>query len=316
MGSEGAGQAFLPSHRCPTAGTAAWVWEGEGKEGARWQRLHPGWDSWCSASSKRLLGAFLPLGHLGPQPGSGNCTSGAGGLGGPEGGPAAVRGCCLSPPSIMTQKSRVGDAAWGSVTLGSGHSSGSPRLHPQPPRCLPGKGAPLSPPANGLAPVLEGAGTIVQGTMSPGSLRSLGRWGSPEEALPGRPSAFWKAFLGSLPRPHAVCVQRPMGPCGLAVGVRPWLLGSRRFPVQGKRGWRESGFCPGPSRWQRAGMRGLSWVGPDLPPSALSRVQPCQALCPAGLNLVRRTSGLLRAVLWDRLPLGETQARERRTFSS
>lgn len=203
----------------------------------------------------------LAPGAPGPSARSGNCTSGAGGLGGPEGGPAAVRGCCLSPPSIMTQKSRVGDAAWGSVTLGSGHSSGSPRLHPQPPRCLPGKGAPLSPPANGLAPVLEGAGTIVQGTMSPGSLRSLGRWGSPEEALPGRPSAFWKAFLGSLPRPHAVCVQRPMGPCGLAVGVRPWLLGSRGFPVQGKRGWRESGFCPGPSRWQRAGTRGLSWGG-------------------------------------------------------
>lgn len=83
----------------------------------------------------------LAPGAPGPSARSGNCTSGAGGLGGPEGGPAAVRGCCLSPPSIMTQKSRVGDAAWGSVTLGSGHSSGSPRLHPQLPRCWEGGSA-------------------------------------------------------------------------------------------------------------------------------------------------------------------------------
>lgn len=33
-----------------------------------WQGLHPAWDRSCSASSKRLFVALLPLGRLGPQP--------------------------------------------------------------------------------------------------------------------------------------------------------------------------------------------------------------------------------------------------------
>lgn len=87
-------------------------------------------------AARGYLVRSCPWGTWALSQASGNCTSGAGGLGPPEGGPAAVGGCSLSPPSITTGKSRVGDAAWGSVTLGSGHSSGSPRLHPQPPRCF------------------------------------------------------------------------------------------------------------------------------------------------------------------------------------
>lgn len=87
-------------------------------------------------AARGYLVRSCPWGTWALSQASGNCTSGAGGLGPPEGGPAAVGGCSLSPPSITTRKSRVGDAAWGSVTLGSGHSSRSPRLHPQPPRCF------------------------------------------------------------------------------------------------------------------------------------------------------------------------------------
>lgn len=143
-----------------------------------------------------------PWGTWAPSQVSGNCTPGAGGLGGPAGGPATVRGALPTPPWDRT-KNCVRDTAWGFASLGSDHPFGNRgAAGPGQPRCLPSEGALPDSPANGLALVLEGAGTIVLGTMSPGSLQSLGRWGSPEEALPARPSVFLKAVLGSPHNPH------------------------------------------------------------------------------------------------------------------
>lgn len=153
-------------------------------------------------AARGYLVRCCPWGTWAPSQVSGNCTPGAGGLGGPEGGPAAVRGALPSPFPWVMNKNCVWDTARGFATLGSGHPFGNGAAGPQQPRCLPAEGALPDSSANGLALVLEGAGTIVQGTMSPGSLQSLGRWGSPEEALPARPSVFLKAFLGSPHNPH------------------------------------------------------------------------------------------------------------------
>lgn len=194
MGSEGGWAAVSPrSHRCPTAGIPVCVWEGEGRPG--WRGLHPGRDGSCPASSKRLLRALLPLGLLGPQPGVWKLHTWGQRAWRTRVGAATVRGALPSPFPWVVDKNCVWDTAWGFATLGGGHPFGNRGAGPQQPRCLRVKGALPDSPANGFALVLEGAGTIVQGTMSPGSLQSLGRWGSPEEALPAGPSVV-ESLLG------------------------------------------------------------------------------------------------------------------------
>lgn len=122
----------------------------------------------------------------------------------------------------------------------------------------------------------------------------------------GSPSRPTFSLLEGVPgKSEAGSLQCSRGPCGRAAGPRPWLLGSRGFPVQGERGWCESGFCPGHSLWQRARTQGLFWggAGPSSICSKQSAASPgsVPSWLESGRKDITGPSGLQQAVVWDRL---------------